>query len=836
MVASLALAASPLVVGPAGIADAATGATVSSFITMPDASKLLSPGPSQVFNTDGVRPGNMITIEPTQTFQTMDGFGASITDSSAALLYQLPVAQRTQVMESIFSPSAGTGMSFLRQPIGASDFTNEGNYSYNDIPSGQTDFSQTRFSIAHDESQILPLLRQALALNPSLKVIGSPWGQPAWMKNNNSMINGQLKDDPAIFRAYALYLVKFVQAYEAAGVPIYGLTVQNEPQNRTPDDYPGTDMPVAHQAAVINELGPQLRDAGLSRVKIMSYDHNWSQHPGDAADAAALGVPAEPNYPYDVLRTSAAQWIAGTAYHCYAGDPTAQTALKNAFPSKDIWFTECSGFRGNADSQSKAFGDTLQWHAKNIIIGTTRNWARSVVNWNLALDSNGKPSNGGCGSATDGVCTAVVRIDGTTVNRNAEYYTLGHASRFVKAGAVRVGSNNAADVHNVAFRNPDGSYALVLANTGGGTQTFGVTLNGMFVSYTIAPGALMTLTWGATAVDNTPPSAPGNVIASGTTASATTLTWSASTDTQSGISGYTVFRNGVQVGTTNATTTSFTNSGLTANTTYTFTVRAADGAGNNSAVSAGRSVTTLAADTTPPSTPTNLAASATTAYATTLSWTASTDASGIGGYTVFRNGTQVGTTTGTATTYTDSALSPSTTYTFTVSARDTAGNVSGVSAGLGVTTLAGTVIDATRWYQVINQNSSKCLDDADFGTGNGSALQQWACNTPISTNQSWQFRPTSNGYYQVVSRHAPISWDVAGGAGATGDGTTVHLWTYGGGTNQQWMPVAMGGGVYKFVARHSGKCLDVRDVSTSDGARLQQWTCSGGPAQSFRLN
>ena len=158
----------------------------------------------------------MITVDPAQSFQTMDGFGASITDSSAALLYQLPAAQRNQVMTSLFGPTSGIGLSLLRQPIGGSDFsTNRTTRTTTCRPARPT----THDPVQHRprQAQILPLLRQARQLNPSLKIMASPWGQPAWMKTNNSLIGGRLRDDPAIFRAYALYLVRFVQAYQAAG-------------------------------------------------------------------------------------------------------------------------------------------------------------------------------------------------------------------------------------------------------------------------------------------------------------------------------------------------------------------------------------------------------------------------------------------------------------------------------------------------------------------------------------------------------------------------------------------------------------------------------------------
>ena len=624
----------------------AAGDTAQVWLTTPDRSKLLEKQADVTFG-DGSPGGATINVDASQTLQTMDGFGASLTDSSAALLYGLSPERRNEVMRKVFDPDAGIGMSFLRQPIGSSDFVDGPHYTYNDIPADQTDFNMERFSIDHDRAQILPLLREALALNPDLKVMATPWGQPAWMKEGGEQFGGRLKDDPAVIEAYALYLVKFIQAYEDAGVPIYALTVQNEPQNRTPDGYPGTDMPVATQAAVINALGPMLEDVGLGRVKIMSYDHNWSQFPGDG--------PEEPNYPYDILRTSAAQYIDGTAYHCYSGDASAQSALHDAFPDKDIWFTECSGFRGFSDSQAKAFADTLNFHAKNVTIGATRNWAKAVVNWNLVLDNEGKPNNGGCGRSPDGVCTGAVAIDGTDVQYNAEYYNLGHMGKFVKPGAAHIGSNNIGDVTDVAFRNPDGSTVLVAHNSGGAQQSFNVSVGNSSFSYALPAGGLATFVW-----------------------------------------------NGSNGG--------------------------GDGGGN-----------------------------------------------------------------------------------------------------------PGGPVDTSSYYQVVNVNSGKCLDDADFGATNGSALQQWACSSPKTDNQLWQFRPTSDGYYQVLSKQAPLVWDVAGGPSATGNGTTTLLWSYKGGSNQQWKPVDLGSGIYQFEARHSGKCLDVRDVATNDGARLQQWACTGGPAQQFKL-
>lgn len=723
----------------------AAGDTAQVYLTTPDRSKLLARQGDVTFGNAGSGP--TISVDANQTFQSMDGFGASITDSSASLLYKLSPSRRSEVMRSIFDPNAGISMSFLRQPIGSSDFVDGPHYTFNDIPANETDFNMSRFSIDHDRAQIIPLLREALALNPSLKVMLTPWGQPAWMKQGDQQFGGRLKDDPAVVRAYALYLVKSIQAYETAGVPVYGLTVQNEPQNVNPDGYLGTDMPVATEAAVINALGPMLRDAGLGRVKIMGFDHNWQLFPGDPSN--------EPNYPYDLLRTSAAQYIAGTAYHCYSGDASAQSALHNAFPNKDIWFTECSGFRGFNDSQAKAFADTLNFHAKNITIAATRNWAKAVVNWNLVLDNNGKPNNGGCGRSPDGVCTGAVAINGTTVQYNAEYYNLGHMSKFVKSGAVRIGSNNTGDVTDVAFKNPDGSIVLVAHNSGSGQQSFNVAFGGSSFNYTLPAGGLATMIWNGGGTPPPPPPPPS------TTGDVTLYA-------DCSFSGRSV---GLSVG--NYTAEDLAALGISNNTASSIRVKAGFKAeifvDNNYQ---GRS----------------------------LSLTGDDDCLVDNNFNDLLSSVRV--------TRTDTTNPPP----------PTTGP-----------------IDSSRFYQVVNVNSGKCLDDADFGTSNGSVLQQWACSSPASANQSWQFRLTSSGYYQVVTKQAPLVWDVDGGPGATANGANVHLWTYVGGSNQQWRPVDLGGGVYRFEARHSGKCLDVKDVSTSNGARLQQWACTGGPAQQFRL-
>jgi len=464
------------------------------WVTSPDRAELMHDRGTVAF---GTRPSGelTITVDPSRTYQSMDGFGASITDSSAAVLYRLDPAAREQAMRSLFDPTRGIGVSALRQPIGSSDFTDEPHYTYDDMPPGQTDFALAHFSIAHDRAQILPLLRRARALNPRLTVIATPWSPPAWMKTTDSLVGGRLKDDPRVYAAYARYFVKFVQAYRAAGVPVDYLTVQNEPQNRTPNGYPGMDLPVAQEVKLIEAVGPALRAAGL-RTRILAYDHNWTTHPGDIASTPP-GEDPETDYPYEVLASPAARWVAGTAYHCYSGDPSAQTALHDAYPDKGIWFTECSGSHGPTDPPAKFFRDTLTFHARNVTIGTTRNWAKTAITWNIALDSTGGPHNGGCDTCT-GLLT--LEADGT-VSTNAEYYTIGHLSKFVRPGAVRIASTSFGttgwngQIMDVAFRNPDGSTALVVHNENDDPRTFAVAVGGRSFDYTLPGGALATFTW-----------------------------------------------------------------------------------------------------------------------------------------------------------------------------------------------------------------------------------------------------------------------------------------------------------------------------------------------------
>jgi glucosylceramidase len=415
-------------------------------------------------------PALTIAVDETRKYQQMDGFGASLTESSAWLLsHKLTDQQRKEALEKLFSRTKGIGLSVLRQPMGASDFAIE-DYSYDDLPAGETDPELMKFTIDRDRAYIIPILREALAVNPNVKIIASPWSPPGWMKTSGSMIQGSLL--PSAYTPLAKYFVKFVQSYEAAGIPIYAVTIQNEPLN-IPNNYPGLGMTAPEQTAFLRDhLGPQFRDAGI-KSKILIFDHNWDLI----------------QFPINVLSDpKAASAAGGIAIHCYGGSVTAQTELHNRFPDKDIWLTECSG----GDWQK---GKLLEEQTR-LIIGATRNWAKSVVLWNLALNQNHEPYLGGC-TTCRGVITVNDSASPAQVVETVDFTALGHASKFVQPGAYRIESNSfgQGSLEDVAFKNPDGSIVLLVLNGGGSIISFNISWRDAYAAATLGPGVVATFRW-----------------------------------------------------------------------------------------------------------------------------------------------------------------------------------------------------------------------------------------------------------------------------------------------------------------------------------------------------
>jgi len=446
-----------------------TVAPVTAVVTTGDRTRFLSKSGVQ-FTSGAPTAALVIDVDTTKTFQTMVGFGAAFTDASTWLIQaKMRADQRQALLTDLFSPTEGLGLSFMRMTMGSSDFSRE-DWSYDDPPGGADDMTLQHFTIERDREAMLPVIKASLALNPQLKLMATPWSAPAWMKTTKSMIKGHLRTDA--YAAHAQYFVRFIQAYAAEGVPVYAITAQNEPHFE-PDNYPGMRMDPPERAAFIGgHLGPALATAGL-QTKIWDWDHNWD----------------EVNSPLTTLADATARnYIAGVAWHCYGGDVSAQTTVRNTYPDKEVFFTECSG-----GQWAPNYAENLVYFTRTLLVGTTRNWARGVAFWNLALDPSGGPHLGGCGN-----CRGVVTIDPTSgaYTRNEEYFALAHASKYVRPGAVRVESGSGlSGVESVAFVNTDGTKAVLVVNTTTGERDFAVRQGARSFPFTLPAQSVATFTW-----------------------------------------------------------------------------------------------------------------------------------------------------------------------------------------------------------------------------------------------------------------------------------------------------------------------------------------------------
>ncbi|MBX3241583.1 MAG: glucosylceramidase [Chitinophagaceae bacterium] len=439
---------------------------VEVYITRGDQFALFKKQTEALNFTSGTGSNPAIEVDTTQTYQGIDGFGYTLTGGSAMLLNQLGASAQDAILRELFLwDSTNIGVSYLRISIGASDL-DPAPFTYNDLPVGQTDTELNQFSINKDKTNLIPVLKKITALNPSIKILGSPWSAPVWMKTNNSYVGGSL--DPAYYSVYAKYLLKYIQAMEAEGITVDAITPQNEPLHG--GNNPSMVMQAAEQADFIkNHLGPAFQAAGIT-TKIILYDHNADR----------------PDYPISILDDPEAKpFVDGSAFHLYGGSITALSQVHNAHPDKNIYFTEqWVGAPGN-------FGEDLKWHIENLIIGATRNWSRNVLEWNLAADQNYGPyTEGGCTA-----CLGALTINGNTVSRNVAYYIIAHASKFVRPGSVRVASNHIGALLTVAFKNPEGKKVLIVLNKATTSQTFNIVFHGKSVTAHLDGGAVGTYVW-----------------------------------------------------------------------------------------------------------------------------------------------------------------------------------------------------------------------------------------------------------------------------------------------------------------------------------------------------
>ncbi len=407
-----------------------------------------------------------ITVDTTQTYQTIDGFGNCLTGGSATLLNKMGKLERAMILKELFAKDkANIGISYLRISIGASDLSDH-LFTYNDLPEGQTDFEMANFSLDAEKTDLIPVLKEILAINPKIKIMGSPWTAPTWMKTNNTFKGGSLK--PECFDAYAKYFVKYIQEMKAEGISIDAITIQNEPLH--PGNTPSMYMTAEDQADFIKKsLGPEFTEANI-KTKIIVYDHN-----ADRTD-----------YPMQIYNDpEAAKYVDGAAFHLYGGTIDDLSKVHNAYPTKNLYFTEqWVGAPGNLEND-------LAWHVRTLIIGGTRNWCRNVLEWNLASDPSYNPHTaGGCDQ-----CLGTITINGNTVTRNPAYYILAHAAKFVRPGSVRIESNSPANFSNVAFKTPEGKKVLIVLNDNSTSQQFNIKFNGKTVTTTLDKGAVGTYIW-----------------------------------------------------------------------------------------------------------------------------------------------------------------------------------------------------------------------------------------------------------------------------------------------------------------------------------------------------
>jgi len=402
----------------------------------------------------------VIEINEKKTFQSVDGFGFTLTGGSAMLINKMNDAAKQSLLLELFGKGDGSiGISYLRISIGASDLDSSV-FSYDDLPKGEIDESLSKFSISKDADNLIPILQSIVKINPAIKIMGSPWSPPTWMKDNAKSKGGHLL--LKYYDAYARYFLKYILAMKKNGISIDAITLQNEPEHG--GNNPSMLMTAKEQADfVANHLGPLFHKNNIT-TKIVVWDHNCDH----------------PEYPIAVLNNSSAKkYIVGSAFHLYNGDISALTEVKNAHPDKKLYFTEqWTGSKGTFD------GDFM-WHTKNVIIGSMKNWSSVALEWNVANDPKFEPHTpGGCTE-----CKGALTIDGSNVERNVAYYIIGQASKFVPAGSIRIESTSIKGLENVAFIRPDRKITLIVLNEKGVEVEFAINYRGKSIHSSMKPSA-----------------------------------------------------------------------------------------------------------------------------------------------------------------------------------------------------------------------------------------------------------------------------------------------------------------------------------------------------------
>jgi len=441
---------------------------VSVWLTNHDKSVLFEQQSVPLRFANSTTQNPVLEVNDRQTFQTIDGFGFALTGGSAQHIFRMDAAKRAALLRETFATDGkDIGVSYLRVSIGASDL-NDHVFSYDDMPAGETDQELQKFSIAEDRAEVIPVLKEILAINPKIKILGSPWSAPAWMKTNGNVKGGRLK--PEYYGSYAKYFVAYIQAMKAEGIAIDAVTVQNEPLNEK--NTPSMEMVAEEEAQFIkNNLGPAFAAARI-KTKIILYDHNCDV----------------PEYALTILKDpAAAKYVDGSGFHLYGGKIEAMSQVHDAFPAKNLYFTEFMA----VDPAGHPTISIVK-PVERTFIGATRNWSRNVLLWNLAANSKYEPhtGNGGCG-----ICQGAVTIDGNEVTRNLAFYAVAHFSKFVRPGSVRIASPTSEALPSVAFKTPGRKTVLVVANSEKAVQTFAVRYHGRDFVATLPAESVATYVW-----------------------------------------------------------------------------------------------------------------------------------------------------------------------------------------------------------------------------------------------------------------------------------------------------------------------------------------------------
>ncbi len=461
--------------------DAKTPKDVSALVTTANLSKDLSLTAVD-FGVKKNTSSTTITLDPTVRYQEIDGFGAAVTGSSCYNLMLMKPEDRTKFLKETFSHKDGYGFSYIRISIGCSDFSMS-EYTCCDVP-GIENFALQ----SEEKNYVIPILKEILAINPQIKIMGSPWTCPKWMKVDNltslqpfdSWTSGQL--NPAYYSDYGTYFVKWIQAFEKEGIDIYSVTVQNEPLNRgnSASLFMGWDE---QREFVKSALGPKMKAAGLT-TKIYAFDHNYNYD----------NMPDQQSYPLNIYQDAdASQYLAGAAYHNYGGNRRELNKIHDANPKKELVFTETSIGTWN---NGRNLASRLIEDMREVALGTVNNWCRGSIAWNLMLDNDRAPNReGGCRT-----CYGAVDIDNSdykTITRNSHYYIMAHMSAVVKPGAVRIGFKNEADAGLMysAFENTDGTYAFVVLNESVDARTITVNDGKHRFAYEVPGKAVVSYRW-----------------------------------------------------------------------------------------------------------------------------------------------------------------------------------------------------------------------------------------------------------------------------------------------------------------------------------------------------